>query len=155
MGKAAMPALHSPKTKFEIGKAIQITPLSDTYDVGFFATGETVPRAYYASQMLAKHGLTACVLSIHSLRPFDKEGVAQVAEKSKIVITVEEHSINGGLGSVVASFLMQAGIYRPMKIVGIPDEPTVTGSQLEIFNHYGISAQGLTETALKLIKKIE
>lgn len=154
MGKVAMPALHSPKTKFEIGKAIQITPLSDTYDVGFFATGETVPRAYYASQMLAKHGLTACVLSIHSLRPFDKEGVAQVAEKSKIVITVEEHSINGGLGSVVASFLMQAGIYRPMKIVGIPDEPTVTGSQLEIFNHYGISAQGLTETALKLIKKI-
>ena len=53
----------------------------------------------------------------------------------------------------MASFLMQAGVFRPLRIVGIPDEHTVTGSQGEIFNHYGISPQGISQTALRLLKK--
>jgi transketolase len=91
-------------------------------------------------------------LSLHSLRPFDEKAVQQAVEHSKVVVTVEEHSVNGGLGSRVASFLMQAGIFRSLRIVGIPDEHTVSGSQGEIFNHYGISPHGLSQTAINLLK---
>ena len=152
-GKKTMPNIHVPGTSFEIGKAIQLTPRSDHYDVAFIANGETVAPAYLASQALAEQGVTCCVLSMHSLRPFDEEKVHSAAEKSSAVITVEEHSINGGLGSRVAAFLMQTGIFRPLRIVGIPDEHTITGSQSEIFHHYGISAEGLLQTALNLLEK--
>jgi transketolase len=152
-GKKAMPHLHTAETHFEIGKAIQLTRNQDSYDVVFIAIGETVAPAFLASQDLVSEGLKCCVLSVHSLRPFDELAVRQAVEKSKVVITVEEHSINGGLGSRVASFLMQAGINRPFKIVGIPDEHTVTGSQGEIFKHYGISPQGLAKTATQLLEQ--
>ena len=152
-GKKPVPNLHATGTTFEIGKAIQLTPHSDHYEVAFIATGETVAPAYFASQALAAQGNACCVLSLHSIRPFDEEAVLHAAINADVVVTVEEHSINGGLGSRVASFLMQARIFRPLRIVGIPDEHTVTGSQSEIFQHYGISPQGLTQTALHLLKK--
>jgi transketolase len=153
-GKKAMPILNTPDTCFEIGKAIQLTPIRENYDLALIATGETVAPAFLASQILAEQGLTSCVLSLHTLRPFDEQAVAQAAAHSAAVITVEEHSVNGGLGSRVASFLMQARIFRPLRIVGIPDEHTVTGNQTEIFNHYGISPQGLAQTALTLLEKV-
>jgi transketolase len=152
-GKKPMPTLHAPNTHFEIGKAIQLTPEREKYDVVLIATGETVAPAYLASQDLEERGFICCVLSLHSIRPFDEEAVRQAAERSSMVITVEEHSVNGGLGSRVASFLMQAGIFRPLRIIGIPDEHTVTGSQGEIFNHYGVSPQGISRTALHLLEK--
>jgi len=152
-GKKAMPVLHTPETIFTIGKAIQLTPKSEDYDIALIATGETVAPALSASRILESQGLRICLLSLHSIRPFDEEAVFEAATKSKVVITVEEHSVNGGLGSRVASFLMQAKVFRPLRIVGIPDEHTVTGSQLEIFQHYGISPQGLSQTALSLLKK--
>ncbi len=152
-GKKAMPNLHAPKTQFEIGKAIQLTPQSNHYDVALIANGETVAPAYLAAQTLSERGLTCCVLSMHSIRPFDEEATLHAAIRSKAVITVEEHSVNGGLGSRVASFLMQSKVFRPLKIVGIPDEHTITGSQVEIFKHYGISQQGLAQTALNLLEK--
>jgi transketolase len=67
------------------------------------------------------------------------------------MITVEEHSVHGGLGEACAALLLQAGICIPFKIVGIPDEDTVTGSQADIFRHYGISMEGLAETAIGLL----
>jgi transketolase len=152
-GKKAVPNIHAPGTYFKIGKAIQLTPRRAKYDVAFIATGETVAPTFLASKILAKEGVTCCVLSLHSIRPFDEEAVEQAAARSRLVITVEEHSVNGGLGSRVASFLMQASIFRLFRIVGIPDEPTVTGSQVEIFNHYGISPQALSQTALQLLEK--
>jgi len=153
-GKKAMPNLHSPDAHFEIGKAIQLTQKQDAYDVVFIAIGETVAPAYLASQELSRNGYKSCVLSVHSLRPFDEVTVLQSVERSKVVVTVEEHSVNGGLGSRVASFLMQLGISRPFSIVGIPDEHIVTGSQSDIFKHYGISPQGLAQTAIRLLENL-
>jgi transketolase len=152
-GKKAMPNLHSPETNFEIGKAIQLTPQRENYDIAFLAIGETVAPTLFASQLLEQQGKTSCVLSLHTLRPFDTDAVQKAAECSKVVVTVEEHSVNGGLGSRVASFLMQAGIFRPLHIMGIPDEHTVTGSQTEIFNHYGISPNGISRIALHLLEQ--
>ena len=152
-GKKNMPNLHTPDTYFDIGKAIQLTPERERYDVVCLAIGETVAPAFLASQLLVRQGLASCILSVHSLRPFDEETIERVVRRSRVIITVEEHSVNGGLGSRVASFLMQAGIFRPLHIAGIPDEHTIVGSQGEIFNHYGISVQGLAQTALRILEK--
>jgi transketolase len=92
------------------------------------------------------------VLSVHTLRPLDAEAILAAARRSQAVVTVEEHSVMGGLGATVASLLMQAGVYRPLRIVGISDEYTYTGSQLEIFAHYGISGAGLAQTARNLLE---
>ncbi len=71
----------------------------------------------------------------------------------RAVVTVEEHSVHGGLGEACAATLVQAGVGTAMRIVGIPDEYTVTGSQVEILDHYGISAAGLARTARELLAK--
>lgn len=152
-GKKPMPNLHGQDSEFEIGKAIQLTPDRNAFDVLFLAIGEAVAPAFLANQELAKEGVNGCVFSFHSLRPFDEAAIMSAVQKSKVVITVEEHSVNGGLGSRVAAFLMQEGISRPFKIVGIPDEHTITGSQGEIFNYYGISPHGLANTAKRLLEQ--
>jgi transketolase len=148
-GKKAMPNLHTPGTSFEIGKAIHLVNGSD---LTMIACGETVLPAFLASQVLASEGISCGVISMHTLKPLDEAAVREAAERSRALITVEEHSVHGGLGSRVAALLMQAGLFRPLRIVGIPNEHTVTGSQVEIFNHYGISAEGLADTARNLLK---
>jgi len=152
-GKKPLPDLHKDGARFNIGKAIQLSLEKDHYDVAFIATGEAVSQAFMASINLSELGISSCVLSIHSLRPFDQEMVGCAVTRSDVVITVEEHSIHGGLGCLVASYMMEAEIFRPMKIIGIPDEHTVTGSQKEIFNHYGLSEQYLTRCAQDLLKR--
>ena len=147
-GKKPMYDLHEPDTKFEVGKAIT---LSEGTDVTFIVTGEPVSRAVMAGQLIAEEGINAGVISLHSLRPLDEEVILEAARRSTALITVEEHSVFGGLGSTVAALLMQNGISKPFKIVAIPDEYTVTGSQLEIFTHYGITPEGLAETARQLL----
>ena len=107
-------------------------------DVAIIATGETVYPAVQAAAGLAKEGIHATVISMHTIKPLDTKLLQQVARKCKAIVTVEEHSIYGGLGEACASFLLQQGYSKPFKIMGIPDEYTVTGSQQDIFNHYGI-----------------
>ena len=154
-GKKPMPHLHAPDTRFELGKALQLTPRRDSYDAVLIAIGEAVAPALEASGELRQRGLSCCVLSLHSLRPFDEAAVLACARRARVVVTAEEHSIHGGLGSRVAACLMQAGVFRPLRIVGLPDEPTVTGSQAEIFRHYGISGSGLAQTALALLEGMD
>lgn len=149
-GKAAMFSLHKPETKFQIGKAIT---LREGNDVAFIATGETVVHALLAAEQLADHGLNCRVLSMHTVKPLDTEAVLRAACECRAIVTVEEHSVHGGLGEACASALAQAGVSVPFRIVGIPDEDTVTGAQADIFRHYGISMEGLAEKAFTLLKK--
>src|SRR5690606_9096845 len=147
-GKRAMPHLHAPDTRFEIGRAIT---LRQGADVTFIATGETVAPAVQACDVLAQHGIAAGVISMHTIKPLDEEALLNAAQTSRALVTVEEHSVFGGLGEACAAVLMQRGVYKPLKIVGIPDEYTVTGSQPEIFAHYGITPDGLAATAQQLL----
>jgi transketolase len=151
-GKAAMFGLHKPDTKFEVGKAIT---LREGNDIAFIATGETVVHAYLAAAQLAERGIQARVLSVHTVKPLDMEAILKAGRECKAVITVEEHMVHGGLGEACAAVLMQAGIHVPFKIVGIPDEETVPGAQADIFRHYGISMEGLSGTALKLLHPVQ
>ena len=146
-GKAAMYGLHNPGTIFETAKAIQ---LRDGNDVAFIATGETVVHALLAAAKLAERGLHCRVLSMHTVKPLDKDAVLRAGRECRAIVTVEEHSVHGGLGEACAAVLMQAGVSVPFHIAGIPDEDTVTGAQADIFRHYGLSMEGLSERAASL-----
>jgi len=148
-GKAAMFGLHKPETKFKVGKAIS---LREGNDVAFIATGETVVHALLAAGQLAERGIQARVLSVHTVKPLDVEAILKAGRECRAIVAVEEHLVNGGLGEACASGLLQAGVSKPFHIAGIPDEETVPGSQADIFRHYGISMEGLTETATRLLK---
>ena len=147
-GKKAMPHLPEIEAPFEIGRA---RILSTGTDITLIATGETVCRAVAAALILTVEGLSCGVISLLSLRPFDEAAVLEAARHSQAILTVEEHSIHGGLGSRCAGLLLESGVFRRFKIVGIPDEDTVTGSQDEIFAHYGITADGLARTARRTL----
>jgi transketolase len=150
-GKKAM--LHLPRNeeKFEIGKASTICTGND---IAFIACGETVAPAYEAARLLKSRGVSAEVISMHTISPLDNDAILEVAKRCKAVITVEEHSVNGGLGEACASLLLQGRVFVPFKIVGFPNEEMVTGSQTEVFNYYGISGEGLMETALNLLEMV-
>ncbi|MBN1313737.1 MAG: transketolase family protein [Anaerolineae bacterium] len=152
MGKKPMYDLHTPDTRFEVGKAIV---LSEGSDVTFLATGEPLSRAVMAAHLLEQEGLSVGVISMHSLCPFDEAAILRAAQHTKVMVSVEEHSVHGGLGSLIASLLMQNGFCPRLKIIGIPDEYTVTGSQKEIFCHYGIIPEGLAETARQTLNAKE
>ena len=142
------PVFTVPKTPFKIGRA---NILIKGNDITIIACGPLVYEAILAAKELAKQKIKAEVINNHTIKPLDTEAALNSAKKCKCVITVEEHSVSGGLGEACASLLYQEKIFKPFKIVAFPDEETVHGSQGEIFNHYGISEEGLYETALKLM----
>jgi transketolase len=148
MGKSRMFHLHSPGTEFAIGKSLLVRAGTD---VAFIATGETVIHALNAAKEMAKEGIFARVISMHTIRPLDTEAVIRAGSECRAIVTVEEHSCAGGLGEACAAVLMQAGLHVPFQIVAFPDEDTVTGSQEQIFTHYGISTEGLARTARALL----
>jgi transketolase len=148
-GKRPAPNLHGPNAAFQIGKAM---PLSTGKDVTFIATGETVSHAVRASTVLEQESVSCGVISVHSVKPLDRDLLLKTARETRAVITVEEHSVHGGLGEACASLLMEEGISLPFRRAGIPDEYPATGSQEEIFQHYGISAHGLAEAARRLLR---
>ena len=151
-GKKNMPLLSEDNKEFVFGKGRVI---KEGKDIAFIATGETVYPALLAAQLLEEkeEGISVTVVSMHTIKPLDYELIAKIASTGAAIITVEEHSVYGGLGEACASFLLESGYHNKFKIVGIPDEYTVTGSQVEIFNHYGISKDGLATTALELLGK--
>ncbi|MBA0883678.1 transketolase family protein [Flavobacterium undicola] len=149
-GKKTMPAnlATNLNTDFKIGKGRVI---QEGNDLTFIATGEAVLPCVEAAKLLKKeHNISCKIISLHTIKPLDTELLLASAANGKAIITVEEHSINGGLGEAVASLLFQNGCTNKFKIVGLPDDHTVSGSQIEIFNHYGISAEGLKNTALNI-----
>jgi transketolase len=149
-GKKRMPHLPRVDAGFALGKASLIR---EGGDLSFLACGETVAPAFEAAELLAQEGMQCRVLSLHTIKPLDAEAVRKAATETGGIITVEEHSVNGGLGEACAGFLLQAGIFPRFKIAGFPDDHTVSGSQEEIFRHYGLDGPGLAAAARKLLSK--
>ncbi len=150
LGKKAMPFLSESNHSFELGKGRIVR---EGEDMAIIATGETVYPAWKAAKSLEeKYGVNAAVISMHTIKPLDTDLLDKLATKGNPIITVEEHMVNGGLGEACASYLFQKGARNPFHIMAIPDEYTVTGSQLEIFTHYGISRKGILEKSIELLK---
>jgi transketolase len=106
-----------------------------------------------AAKALQASGISCTVVSMHTIKPLDTDLLQQLATTHKAILTVEEHSVNGGLGEACASFFMLNNLKDfEFGLMGIPDEYTVTGSQVEILNHYGISEKGIFDKVMTLIK---
>ncbi|MAT68593.1 MAG: transketolase [Planctomycetaceae bacterium] len=150
-GKAKMYDLHDADASFEIGKA---TVLREGNDVALLGTGETVVHCLLAAAKLAESGLNCRVLSVPTVKPLDEDAILAAGRACRAIVTAEEHSVHGGLGEAVAAVLMQAGVFVPLTIRGIPDEDTVTGAQADIFRHYGLTMEGLVEAATLQLQKL-
>jgi transketolase len=134
---------------FEIGKAVT---MREGNDITIIATGETVRVALDTAIALEQDGVHCRVINMHTIKPLDQEVILKAAAETGKIITMEEHSIYGGLGAAVAEVVIQHNPV-PMTILGIPDEPAITGVTAEIFEHYGISASNGRKVALKMIQK--
>jgi transketolase len=99
-----------------------------------------------------KHGIKARLIDMHTIKPLDTETIAKCAEETGAIVTVEEASINGGLGGAVAEFLCENGFGGKFARVGLPDEFAVLGSPDEIYEYYGMSPQGIADKVAKLLK---
>lgn len=147
-GKRPVPDLPAGADEFSIGRGECI---AEGTDAALVATGEAVWRALAARSALAEDGISCRVLSMHSIRPFDGAALLEAARSVRAMACIEEHSVHGGLGEQCAALLMQEGAQVPYRIMGIPDEYTVTGSQEEILSHYGISATGIAGEIRRLL----
>ena len=144
VGRAAVPDVYeNDDFEFRLGKA---NTLAEGDDLTIIAAGETVYHALQASRSLEKKGIHARVLDLSSIKPFDAEAVRKAAAETGRIITVEEHSIYGGLGALVAECLSEHPV--PVKILGIPDENVIHATSPEIFAYYGIDAAGIEKVAL-------
>lgn len=126
---------------FEMDKA---TLLREGADVDLIACGEMVRPALEAADLLEKEGIHAAVLDMYCVKPLDKEAVIRTAGQSRLVVTVEEHAPFGGLGSMVSQVV---GSNCPKKVVNLalPDSPVITGNSKEVFDYYGLNAQGIVK----------
>ena len=148
VGRNAVPDVYEDDDfPFELGKA---NVLMDGSDMTIIGTGETVAHCLETGRMLHEKGIHARVLDMHSLKPFDKEAVVKAARETRCIVTAEEHSIYGGLGSMVAEITAQECPVK-MKILGVPDENVIHASPLEVFRHYGFDYQGIYEACLELL----
>ena len=139
-GRLAIPVINDEDTyKFEIGKGIV---LKEGSDVTVIATGLCVSEALEAAKLLAADGIDAEVVNIHTIKPLDEELVISSARKTGKVVTVEEHSVIGGLGSAVCDALSEKAPTRVMKI-GINDTFGESGPALELIKKYGLDAESI------------
>ena len=114
--------------------------------------GVLTHRAMAAAELLQAKGVSARVLNMATVRPVDTEAITQAAEETGAIVTCEEHTIFGGLGSAVAETVVQNSPV-PMKLLGVPGEFAPTGSANFLLDHYGMSPQGIAENAEALIKQ--
>ena len=148
-GKKPMLKIHNEDDTFKIGKGVKIIEGSD---VMFVTTGETAQRALLASEILHKKNISCSIINMHTIKPFDNDLFLDCLSKVKAVITVEEHSENGGLGEKCASIISQSNINIAFKIVGFPDEYMTNGSQSDVLDHYNMSPEKLAEIAEDILK---
>lgn len=139
-GRLAAPVINdNPDYKFEIGKGIV---LREGADITLIATGLMVGYTLEAAEMLAKDGISAKVINIHTIKPLDTDLVVSAAKETGKVVTVEEHSVIGGLGGAVCEALSEQ-CPVPVKRIGVNDEYGQSGPAVELLHHYKLDAEGI------------
>ena len=148
-GRLPVPVFNDEATyKFEIGKGIV---LKEGKDVTIFATGLCVNETVEAEKMLAKDGIDAEIINIHTIKPIDRELVVKSALKTGKVVTVEEHSVIGGLGSAVCDVLCEEAPTKVLKI-GVNDVFGESGPALELLHKYELDAEGIYKKVKAFVK---
>lgn len=149
MGRNAVEQVYPENETFTVGKAKQ---LCDGTDLTLLAMGELVWPCKEAAALLAKEGIHARVLDMFSIKPFDTEAVIKAARETRRLVTVEEHSILGGLGGAVCEVTAQH-YPVPVKVIGAPDGHIVAGESPEVFQYYGWTPQGIADKVKDWISK--
>lgn len=149
MTRAKVPTIHDGSYRFEFGKGER---LRDGTDVTLAACGPLVVESLGAAELLAKEGLSAEVLNLASIKPIDRGLVVDSARRSGCVVTAEDHSVIGGLGSAVAELLSEDAP-TPVVRVGMLDRYAESGSPRELYEKYGLTAPALADAARKAIHK--
>ena len=143
-GRLAVPVINDrPDYKFEVGKGVL---LRDGKDVTIVATGLMVNEALIAAEDLAKEGVDARVINIHTIKPLDKDIILKAAKETGVLVTAEEHSVIGGLGSAVCDVLCEC-CPTPVVKVGVQDTFGKSGPAVEVLKLYGLCAENIAKQA--------
>ncbi len=105
-----------------------------------------------AKKLKEQYGISARVIDMHTIKPMDTDMLLKCARETGNIVTVEEHSMNGGLGGAVAEFLLEAGFHGKFKRIGLPDEFAVLGETDAIYAYYGMDPEGIAKTVANLLK---
>lgn len=146
-GRLAVQDINPEDYKFELGKGVVV---KDGKDVTIIATGLMVEKALEAAAMLEGEGISARVVNIHTIKPIDKEIITKAAKETGAIVTVEEHSIYGGLGSAVAEVVCE-NAPCPVKIIGT-EKFGISGVPAELFEVYGLTAENIAKKAKDVMK---
>jgi len=153
LGKGGDPIVSSSDNEFRIGRAIL---MRQGRDVLIVTTGVTLRLVLDAAKELKSKGVESKVLHMHTVKPIDQEALLEAASETKVIITVEENSVLGGLGSAVSEIILEAGFSSAKRFlkIGLPDTfPTRYGSQEKMMNFYGITNETIVSSALRLLNK--
>ncbi len=144
---AVDPVYEEGNVPFEMDHA---TVVCEGTDALIVACGEMVKPAKEAAEKLGREGISVQVLDMYCVKPLDRNAVIEAAKKVKAVLTVEEHAPFGGLGSMVAQVV---GEYCPKKVVNLslPDAPVITGTSKEVFDYYGLNAEGIAKKIREIL----
>ncbi|PJJ28881.1 transketolase family protein [Lacrimispora celerecrescens] len=148
VGRNAVEDIYTEENcPFELDRA---NVLTQGTDIAVIACGEMVKPALEAAELLKKSGISASVIDMYCVKPLDQEAVLHAAEHAGAIITVEEHSPYGGLGSMVSQVI---AAHCPKKVINLalPDAPVITGTSKEVFEYYGLTAEGIAKQARELI----
>jgi transketolase len=152
IAKKGEPVIHPVDVSIRIGIATRVREGSD---VTIIASGRILAAACAASDSLKAQGISARVVSMHTLKPLDESAVLDAVKDTRAIVTCEEHSQIGGLASAVAETLMRSGSSVPVTVLAIPDEfPKLVGSQDYFLKRYHLDATGIVEAAQSIISKI-
>ncbi len=149
IGRNPIPFVYD-QPSFEIAKGYV---LRNGSDVTIIACGEVVWHALKACEILSKEGVEATLIDMPSIKPIDEEIIIKSARKTGKVVTVEEHSVHGGLGEAVSAVLGN-NFPVPVEIIAIPDEFPVTGRQEEVFSHYGLDSVGIATRVQAFLRRL-
>lgn len=149
LGRLAVPNVNGSDYKFELGKGVE---LKSGCDVSIIATGLAVGEALAAAEALEKDGISARVINIHTIKPLDTEIILRSARETHRIVTVEEHSVIGGLGAAVAETVCK-GCPCPVSIIGVPDVFGHSGKAEDLLKEFGISADNIIEKVKSIIDR--
>ena len=148
LSRAAAPVIYDENMKFKIGKGITVR---EGKDVTIIATGTVLHKAIEAAELLKTEGISANVVDMHTIKPIDKELIISCAKNTGAIVTVEEHSVYGGLGSAVAEVLAEE-CPAPIEIIGAT-EFAESGDYEQLLEKYGYSAKSISEKCKKAIAR--
>lgn len=148
-GRPVMPIFVKPDAEFVIGKADVLT---EGTDVTIIACGHLVWKSIEAAKVLAEKGISVELINMHTIKPLDVNAILKSVQKTKCVVTAEEHMMNGGLGDSVAQVLAQ-NFLAPQEYVAVNDTFGESGTPMELMAKYGIDTQNVVDAALKVIAR--